>query len=212
MPMPVCGGPYQPCCPPNSNGESAVLSIVDRQTAVPTCNSPDAVCMWKPTLATFDPSSDNEALQPMTPPGTASMKTQFPSAVCIPNLARCGQRGEPCCPHAQFARSNHLLYFRLHLCDFGLRCNDTVSLFNGPKHTKLGVCQGYEQACGRLGQQCCIHTDQAGWAWQTCGDGQPGVFCGLGNICMQCPASTDNSGMKQASIAALSLPGAGNAC
>jgi hypothetical protein len=45
----------------------------------------------------------------------------WPRTLCLPGLGRCGQEGQPCCPHSQFAASNHQLYFRLHVCDHGLR-------------------------------------------------------------------------------------------
>lgn len=122
LPMPeACGGPYQQCCPPYSNGEPAVFSIVDRRTAVPTCNSPDAVCVWRSALGGFDPRTDDEAVQLLTPPGSTSMAVKYPETLCLPNLSTCGQAGQPCCPHAQFAMSSSPMYFRLHVCDRGLR-------------------------------------------------------------------------------------------
>jgi hypothetical protein len=122
VPMPAnCGGPYQQCCPPYSNGEPGIPSIVDKRTAVPVCNDAGSVCAWKSKLGGFDPSSDNEAVQLLTPPGSASMAIQYPDTVCISNMAKCGQAGQPCCPHAQFAISNDPMYFRLHVCDPGLR-------------------------------------------------------------------------------------------
>jgi hypothetical protein len=121
VPMPTCGGAYQQCCPPYSNGDPPVLSIVDKHAAVPVCNDPDAVCVWKSALEGFDPSQDSVAVQLLTPPGSASMALQYPRTMCIPNLTKCGKAGEACCPHAQFANSNDPLYFRLHVCDPGLR-------------------------------------------------------------------------------------------
>lgn len=121
VPLPECGGPYQQCCPPFSNGDDGVPSIVDKWTAVPTCNDPEAVCVWKSWLEGFDPSSDQEAVQLLTPPGSTSIAVQYPDTLCVPGLAKCGQEGQPCCPHAQFAMSSHPLYFRLHVCDPGLR-------------------------------------------------------------------------------------------
>jgi hypothetical protein len=121
VPMPVCGEPYQQCCPPYSNGEPGISSIVDKRAAVPTCSSPDAVCVWRSSLGGFDPSTNNAAVQLLTPPGSASMTIQYPETMCIPNLAKCGQAGEPCCPHAQFAASSSPMFFRLHVCDPGLR-------------------------------------------------------------------------------------------
>lgn len=121
MPVPACGGLYQSCCPPYSNRKPAVPSIVDKQTAVPTCNDPNAVCVWKSSLDTFDPSSNNQAVPLLTPPGSTSNSLQYPNTLCLPDLSRCGQEGQPCCPHAQFARSNSHMYFRLHVCDPGLR-------------------------------------------------------------------------------------------
>jgi len=96
------------------------------------------------------------------------------------------------------------------------RCTDTITLFQGA-NIALGVCQAdpqavQQQACGRLGQTCCTHTDQAGWEWRTCGDGQPGVFCGADNTCTGCPDTNTDAGMSQALLAALSLPGVGNTC
>lgn len=121
IPMPPCGDDYQACCPPYSNGEPAVFSIVDKRTAVPTCSSPTAVCMWRSRLDGFDPSSDQEAMQLLTPPGSASLALQYPETMCVPNLAQCGGPSQPCCPHAQFAVSNSPMFFRLHVCNPGLR-------------------------------------------------------------------------------------------
>lgn len=122
IPMPaVCGGAYEPCCPPYSNGEPGVFSIVDKRSAVPVCNSPDAVCVWRSSLEGFDPSTDSAAVQLLTPPGSTSMAIQYPETMCLPDLAQCGGPGEPCCPHAQFASSNNRMFFRLHVCDSGLR-------------------------------------------------------------------------------------------
>jgi hypothetical protein len=101
----------------------------------------------------------------------------------------------------------------LHVC-MPCRCNDTISLFKGPKTDTpvLGTCQGAATECGSLGQQCCTHVDQAGWDWRTCESGQPGVFCGADNTCKRCPRTTDEAGLNQASLAAMSRPGVGNAC
>lgn len=97
------------------------------------------------------------------------------------------------------------------------RCNATISLFQRsgrqPQPVVLGVCTGAEEPCGGLGERCCSHTDQAGWTWRVCGDGEPGVFCGADNVCARCPSTTTaEAGMSQAALAAMSLPGVGNTC
>lgn len=100
----------------------------------------------------------------------------------------------------------------LHVCV--CRCNDTISIFKGLTGAKpvLGVCEGAVQACGGLGQKCCEHMDQAGWTWRTCEDGKPGYFCRPDNVCTRCPHTTAEFGLSQATLAALSMPGLGNAC
>jgi hypothetical protein len=148
LPLPACGGPFEPCCPPHSSGEAPQLSIVDRQTAMPTCKDAESVCVWPPTVQGFDaayeeaPDDDSgdssssssrrsgvglsapanaAAAAPQNPDeGSVSVTTQFPRTLCLPNVARCGGSGQPCCPHSQFASSNTAMYFRLHVCDAGL--------------------------------------------------------------------------------------------
>lgn len=128
----------------------------------------------------------------------------------MPGLKRCGQQGQPCCPHAQFAVSNTKMYFRSHVCDAGLACDASID-FSGAAPV-LGTCRGEPKQCGREGQACCRHTDAAGWSWKTCNDGQPGVYCSrVLNVCKACPSSSSSS-ISTMKISAALAAEIGDAC
>jgi hypothetical protein len=206
LPLPPCGGPNQPCCPPNAHGsfQPAHASILDGSTPMPFCTDPDSTCLWQPDLTDLSrlPAQNDLRLRP--PQASYSMSVTFPGAICVPGLKQCGSKGQPCCPHAQFAVSNTKMYFRSHVCDAGLACNATID-FQGDAPV-LGTCVGVTKQCGQIGQVCCKHTDAAGWSWKTCNDGQPGVYCSrVSDVCKACP---DSSSMQMTAALAAEVAGA----
>lgn len=212
MPLPPCGGANQPCCPPNAHGsfQPAHASILDGTTPMPFCTDPESTCLWQPeqTDLSQPPAQNDLRLRPAQ--ASYSMSVTFPGAVCVPGLKRCGQQGQPCCPHAQFAVSNTKMYFRSHVCDAGLACDASID-FSGAAPV-LGTCRGEPKQCGREGQACCRHTDAAGWSWKTCNDGQPGVYCSrVLNVCKACPSSSSSS-ISTMKISAALAAEIGDAC
>lgn len=117
-------------------------------------------------------------------------------------------------PHVGAGEYQQVGSLCVHLLLRPCRCDSTISLFKGAgSKPVLGMCRGEQQAaCGALGQQCCRDIDQAGWEWRTCEAGGAGVFCGADNVCVRCPSAAGEAGMSQAVLAALALPGIGNAC
>jgi hypothetical protein len=202
-----CGGANQPCCPPNtspiptnatptiSSSRKLAASIVNSRHVVPFCTDPRSTCLWP---ADAGPGWDVKyRAAPLQDDYSISELT---NTRCVIGLAHCGLKGQPCCPHAQFAGSNSPVYFRQHVCDQGLKCDQTIDLFTHPKPV-LGTCKGaVVKPCGKPGQPCCSFVDLAGWSWQSCMDGVPGFYCSSKGACKACPVAKDGKVLVPADV------------